>query len=331
MSSLIVSTVAQQLSLQLLGDPSLPISIVCPPEDLQRGCTVFLEKQELLSLVDSCASVFLIPKNIFKNVPIDLQKSYLICEHPRKAFVLLLQMVVREKKSCSIPRILPFQTAADTFLQANFKRDCLVSEDLCVGENTTIFEQVLIQHNVTIGKNCVIEPGAKILHNTTIGDNCHIGPNSVIGLNGFGYELIDKKMIRVPQIGTVQIEDDVDIDAHCCIERGTLSATIIGRGTKIGSFVHIGHNCKIGKNCIIITQTGLAGSCTLEEGVILAGQVGVGEHSFVGKHTKVGGKSGIVSRSHIPSNSKIFGTPAIPKQQFDNIHQFLLKKFSLDL
>jgi len=179
-----------------------------------------------------------------------------------------------------------------------------------IEEDTVIYPFVYIDKKVTIGRGCKIYPYAVILEGTELGRNVIIGPGSIIGFMGFGFEKREGLYKRISHKGKVVIEDDVEIGGNVTIDRATKEETRIGKGTKIDSQVHIGHNVRIGKNCIIIAQTGIGGSAKLGNGVILAGQVGIKDHTIIGDNSIVYAKSAVLKS--IPEDSRFSGIPARP-------------------
>ncbi|MCK4821889.1 UDP-3-O-(3-hydroxymyristoyl)glucosamine N-acyltransferase, partial [bacterium] len=143
-----------------------------------------------------------------------------------------------------------------------------------------------------------------------IGNKCIIHPNVTIGADGFGYRPADdgKSLVKIPQIGTVIVGDDVEIGAGSCIDRGKFSATSIGNGTKIDNLVQIGHNCRIGRSCVIAGMTGVSGSVTIGDGVIIGGGVGIKDHVTIGNGARIGGKSGVIS--DVAPGQTVIGFPA---------------------
>jgi UDP-3-O-[3-hydroxymyristoyl] glucosamine N-acyltransferase len=153
-------------------------------------------------------------------------------------------------------------------------------------------------------------PGVRIYPGSQIGQRVRLHANVVIGSDGFGYELVDGRHEKVPQIGQVLIEDDVEIGAGSTIDRARFGRTVIGEGTKIDNLVQVGHNVIIGKHCILCAQVGICGSVTIEDYVVLGGQVGVAGHLTVGRGVKAGGQAGIPG--NVPAGSYVNGSPALP-------------------
>ncbi|MEE2704853.1 MAG: UDP-3-O-(3-hydroxymyristoyl)glucosamine N-acyltransferase [Pseudomonadota bacterium] len=202
-----------------------------------------------------------------------------------------------------------------------------------ISSNAKIQPGVFIGANAVIGKNVVVGSNSVIGNSVTIGDESIIGPNSTIqfsdigkyviidsgcriGQEGFGFVFDEnqKKHIRVPQLGIVNIANDVTIGANCTIDRGSLSNTLIGEGSRIDNQVHIGHNVHIGKRCIIVAQVGISGSCVIGDDVILAGQVGISDHVTIESKAKVAAKSGVMK--DIKSGDFVMGYPAKKLRSF---------------
>jgi UDP-3-O-[3-hydroxymyristoyl] glucosamine N-acyltransferase len=182
-----------------------------------------------------------------------------------------------------------------------------------IGAGTAIAATAAIGADVQIGRNCSIGPGASITH-ALIGDNVIIHAGCRIGQDGFRYQMGAKQHIKVPQLGRVIIQDNVEIGAGTAIDRGASGDTVIGEGTKIDNLVQIGHNVTIGRNCIIVAQCGISGSVVLDDNVILGGQVGIADHLTIGEGAMIGAKSGV--GSNVPAGEKWLGFPAWPAGEF---------------
>jgi UDP-3-O-[3-hydroxymyristoyl] glucosamine N-acyltransferase len=178
----------------------------------------------------------------------------------------------------------------------------------------TVSPGAFIGQGATIGDDSIIYENATIKDNVIIGRNVRVHSGTVIGSDGFGYVLDKGKHHKIPQVGGVIIEDDVEIGANVCVDRATVGNTIIGSGTKIDNLVQIGHNVVVGKNSIIISQVGVSGSVEIGDSVILAGQVGIRDHIKIGDKAIVGAQAGI--GSDIPAGQIFSGSPAIPHKKW---------------
>ncbi len=166
--------------------------------------------------------------------------------------------------------------------------------DCQVGEQSILHPHVVLRARVALGRRVIVHPG------------------SVLGADGFGYVFDGQAHRKIPQVGRVVVEDDVEIGANVTVDRATLGETVIGRGTKIDNLVQIGHNTVIGANSIIVAQTGISGSCRIGRGVVLGGQVGMSDHVTVGDGARVGAQSGV--HRDVPAGAAVIGTPAIPAE-----------------
>ena len=187
----------------------------------------------------------------------------------------------------------------------------VVEAKVVIGDGCTIYPQVFIGHDVRIGNNCKVFPGVRIHHGCVIGDNCILHANAVIGADGFGFApQEDKSWKKVPHLGNVVLENNVEIGANTCIDRAALGSTILHTGVKIDNLVHIAHNVEVGKNSVMAAQVGVAGSTKIGENVQLGGQTGISGHITIADGTRVQAQSGIASTVKEP-NQALFGAPAI--------------------
>jgi len=188
-----------------------------------------------------------------------------------------------------------------------------VGDGCRVADRATILPFVYIGEGSRIGREVTIHPHVTICEDTVIGDRVIIHSGSVIGSDGFGYTTLDTSHQKIPQVGRVIIEDDVEIGANVAVDRGTIGATVIRRGSKIDNLVHIAHNVVIGENCLLVAQVGIAGSTEIGKNCVLAGQAGVIEHVRIGEGTMVGAQAGVTKS--IPPHTKVSGYPARPHAQ----------------
>ncbi|MGH9949089.1 MAG: UDP-3-O-(3-hydroxymyristoyl)glucosamine N-acyltransferase [Pyrinomonadaceae bacterium] len=198
-----------------------------------------------------------------------------------------------------------------------------ISERSSIGRGSVIKSGARIGHDVTIGTNCVIHSNAVIQDRCTLGNNVIVHAGAVIGSDGFGYVSDeDGSHLKFPQIGTVVVEDDVEIGANSCIDRGALGETRIGEGTKIDNLVQIAHNVQIGKRCLIVSLSGISGSSILEDDVVLAGQVGIADHVTLKKGVIIGAKSAVFPNKIIPKGFWC-GIPVQPIKDYKRRHAIL--------
>ena len=185
-----------------------------------------------------------------------------------------------------------------------------------IGAGTRIDAGSWIGAGVEIGESCVLHARASIYDRVRVGAGCVVHSGAVVGADGFGFEMAGGAWQKVPQVGTVEIGDDVEIGANACIDRATLGVTVIGDGTKLDNMVHIAHNCRIGKHVVIAAQTGLAGGVTIGDYAVVGGQVGVGDKARIESKAIVGSGAGILTSKIVRAGEPVWGTPARPLRQY---------------
>lgn len=189
-----------------------------------------------------------------------------------------------------------------------------IGAGVTIGARSVIHPGAVIYEGVTIGEDCVIHANVVIRERCRLGNRCIVQPGAVIGSDGFGYAPDGRGYYRIPQIGIVVLEDDVELGANCTIDRAALEVTLIRRGTKLDNLVQIAHNCQIGEDCMIVSQVGISGSTKLGNHVTLAGQVGVAGHLTIGDNVMVGAQSGVPGS--LPANAGYSGTPTMPHKEW---------------
>ena len=200
------------------------------------------------------------------------------------------------------------------FPSVKFCNNVLVGKNVKIGKNTFIGANSIIEKSVVIGKNCVVGSNV-VIKNTILGDNVVIQDSCKIGQKGFGFIPIYNNNFKIPHIGKVIIEDNVELASACTIDRGSVDDTVIGKNTYLDNQIHIAHNVKIGENSIIAGQVGIAGSSVIGSNVKIGGQAGISGHLKIGNNVEIGGGSGVIR--DIPDNTKVMGYPA------KNIREFL--------
>jgi UDP-3-O-[3-hydroxymyristoyl] glucosamine N-acyltransferase len=286
-----VEQLAQAIDAQVVGDGAVEITSAATLDDALRGQVSFLANPKYATQLQTTRASAVV---VGKNVEPVANTTLLRAADPYYAF---MQAVVKLHGH----RRHPF---SGVHPQAH------VDPSATIGENTIVYPSVFIGPRVKIGRDCIIYPSATIYDDCVLGDRVIVQAGSAIGVDGYGYATHDGVHHKMPQIGNVIIEDDVEIGANCSIERGALGSTVIGKGTKIDQLVVIGHGSKIGEYCLIVAQTGIAGSVTLGHHVVLAGQSGVAGHLNIGNKVTAGAKSGIIN--DVEDGTTLMGQPAMP-------------------
>ncbi len=189
-----------------------------------------------------------------------------------------------------------------------------VGEDVTIGDNVKIFANVVIEAGCAIGDDTIVYPLVSIYERSRIGKRCIIHSGVVIGSDGYGFATEGGRHHKIPQVGIVRIDDDVEIGAGTTIDRAALGETVVGEGTKIDNLVQIGHNVKIGKHCLLVSQAGIAGSTELGDYVVIAGQSGISGHLTIGSGVQIAAKSAVFE--DVAPNTKVRGIPAVPWREY---------------
>lgn len=274
----------------------------------ENQVTVLSDMKYAKYLKDSQATACFIGENVVADdAPVHV--VLLRCADPEISFLTAVKTLYPEQ---TFEHEISTQAVVDKSVQlgtnVHIAAFSTVGKSTQINDNSEIFAGVHIGANVTIGKNCRIYPQVVIYDNTQIGDNVIIHSGSVIGADGFGYKFRNNQHVKVPHVGNVVIADNVEIGANTCIDRGALGSTTIGAGSKIDNLVQLGHNNKVGRNVIICGQSGISGSCTIEDGAILAGSSGIADHITIGQRAVVMARSGV--SQDIEPGTQVFGSPA---------------------
>ncbi|MFM9000955.1 MAG: UDP-3-O-(3-hydroxymyristoyl)glucosamine N-acyltransferase [Opitutia bacterium] len=187
---------------------------------------------------------------------------------------------------------------------------CVVDAGASVADDVVLEASVHVGRSASVGRGSWLKSGVRIGDYCSVGARCRLQPGVVVGSEGFGYEMVGDEVRRLPQVGTVVLEDDVEVGANSTLDRARFSRTVVGRGTKIDNLVQVAHNVRIGAQCLIAAQVGIAGSTVIGDRCVLGGQSGVGGHLSLGDRVRVGAQSGVLE--DMPADSFVNGTPAQP-------------------
>ena len=294
---------------RIIGDGNTFITGVSPIENGQKGHLSFVGQSRFAHYMDDtdCA-VLIVSENLLED------KSYnpviIAVEDAYLSFQVLMNLYQEmQGRKTGIEEGSFFHETAKVGEGVYIGAFTYVSEKAKIGDNTQIFPHVYIGKGVKIGKNCKIDIGARIFDYCIVGDNCVIHSNTVVGGDGFGFQPTAEGFKKIPQLGNVIIEDDVEIGSNCSIDRATIGSTIIGKGTKIDNLIQIAHNVKIGQNNVIAAQAGIAGSTVIGDWNQIGGQVGIVGHIKIGNQVKIQAQSGV--NSSAKDGEILYGSPAI--------------------
>lgn len=288
-----VQELAEIVDGRVTGDKDTRIEQIADLDQAREGEIAYVENEKLFAAaVESKASCLIVKEGLaerFRN------RTLIEVANPKLAFSLIgaaLHPPVRRE-----PTIHPTAVVAETAdiaLTAYVGPNVYVGEDTRVGAYTRLESGVVLGANVNVGDDCVLHPNVVLYDGVSIANRVILHAGVCLGADGFGYVRHDLGYQKFPQIGTVVIEDDVEIGAHTCVDRAALGRTRIGRGTKLDNMVHVGHNCDIGERVVIAAQTGISGSVVIEDDAVIGGQVGFGDHTRVLKGAVIGSKAGIL-------------------------------------
>ncbi len=297
---------AQRLGAELRGDPDRAISAVRPLATAGREDLAFLTHSRYRELAKkSGAGALLVGAGAE-----DLGHDLLISPDPYAALADLLTLFYPPR--AAVPGIHPTAVVGDG---AEVDPSASVGPYVVIGEESRIGARARLESMVVVGRRCelaadvILYPGVVLYEGTRVGARSIVHAGAVIGADGFGYAQRQGEHVKIPQIGTVRVEEDVEIGANTTIDRATLEETVVGAGSKIDNLVQVGHNVRLGRGCILVSQAGIAGSSTLGDGVIVAGQSGIGGHLEVGTGARVAAKSAVFK--NVDEGEQVAGIPAI--------------------
>jgi UDP-3-O-[3-hydroxymyristoyl] glucosamine N-acyltransferase len=302
-----LSEIARLVSGELIGDADVTITGVASLEEAGEHDLSFVERAELLPRGEASRAAALIAPHGAGPA----RKPLIITEDPKLAFSRVLELFAPQP---SIP-VGVHPTAiighgVQLGKQVAIGPYVVIEDGVRIGDQVVIYPFVFIGRETDVGAGCLIYPHVFIGERVTIGKRCILHAGCAIGADGFGFLPTADGYHKIPQIGTVVIEDDVEIGANSTVDRATVSATRIGRGTKIDDQVHVAHNCVIGRHCLLCGQVGLAGSTTLGDNVVLGGQVGVSDHVRIGDNVTIAAAAGVFG--DLPEPGVYSGYPARP-------------------
>lgn len=316
--------IAAMVGGEVSGNPDVAVSTVAKIEEGHEGAISFLANPKYTHYIyDTDSSIVLVSRTFEPERPV---KATLIkVDDPYATVAQLLQMVAKMTEPVYTGIEQPSYISEGIELPEGIYVGAFayIGKNVRLGKNVKIYPHAYIGENVVIGDDSIIKPGVKIYHGCRVGARCIIHAGSVIGADGFGFAPVGHEYSKIPQIGNVVIEDDVEIGANTCIDRATMGSTLIRRGVKLDNLIQVAHNCEIGENTVMASQVGVAGSTKIGARCMVGGQVGFAGHISVGNDNMIGAQSGIPN--NVGDGNRLMGYPAVDARIFARQAVYLKK------
>ncbi len=294
------------------GDPTIQVVRVAPIDRATEGDLTFVANPKYLGRLKECrASAVIVAPGVAVG-----DRDVIVAANPYLAFAKVLAFL--HGSSGQLPGVRPgAQVAISASIDptATIYPGCVIGERSVVGARTIVHPGVCLYADVVIGSDCLLHAQAVVREGCQLGDRVILQPSAVIGSDGFGFAPDGKRYFKIPQVGIVVLEDDVEIGANSCVDRATLGETRVRRGTKVDNLVQIGHNVDIGEDCIIVAQVGFAGSTRIGNHCTFGGQSAVAGHLRVGDHVTFGARSGVSGDLEAP-HQVLSGLPLMPHREW---------------
>jgi len=307
-----LAEIAARVGGEVVGNGELEITGVAKIEEAKEGEITFLANRKYAKFLEHTgASAIIVPEDISK-VP---GKSLLRTKNPYFTFLKTVTLFYPPKPLLEkgIHKTAIIGEGAKLGKDISIGPHVVIGKKCKIGDRTILMPGVVIGDNVTVGNDCLVHANVCLREKVVIGDRVILHNGVVVGSDGFGFALEEGKYYKIPQVGTVIIEDDVEIGANSTIDRATLGETRIKKGAKLDNLIQVGHNCIIGENTVIAAQTGLSGSTKIGKGVRVGGQVGFAGHMEIGDGAAVGAQAGVTKS--IPPGVMVSGYPARPHRE----------------
>lgn len=307
-----LAEIAQWVGGEVIGDDSIEISLLSPIDNIQEGALVFADGKENFKRVETSKAAAVLTGQAFESSA----KSLILVSEPLQAFIKLLnQFKTPEKNQPGIHPTAIIEDAVVLGENVSIGPYVVVRSGSVIGDHSVLKGHVYIGEQVRIGSHALLYPQVTIYDHSVLGNRVTIHASTVIGSDGFGYTWIKDQHVKMPHIGRVVIEDDVEIGANTVVDKATLGDTRIGMGTKIDNLVQVAHSVSLGRHNILCAFTGIAGSSHSGDNVVFAANVGVSDHVTIDSNVILGARAGVPPKKHLLEGNIYIGNPARPKNK----------------
>ena len=302
--------IAELIGGTVVGNPSAAVSNFAKIEEGRPGCISFLANEKYENYIYSTQSTIVLVNDSFEPKS-EIQATLIKVPNAREAVAKLITIYDSMK-----PKPKGIDPTASIDPSASVGENVYIGPFVAIGPKAVVADGCILHPHVTvgsgarIGKNTIMYPNSVVYHDCRVGERCILHAGCVIGADGFGFEPTENGYEKIPQIGIVVLEDDVEIGANSCVDRAVMGETVIKSGVKIDNLVQIGHNCEVGSHTVMSAQVGVAGSTKVGEWCMFGGQVGIAGHATIADRTQAGAQSGIPNSVKKP-DQQLMGTPAI--------------------
>jgi UDP-3-O-[3-hydroxymyristoyl] glucosamine N-acyltransferase len=313
MPRLTVAEIAELCGGEAEGDLNLQITSANTLEEATSGQLSFAASRKAAAMAEQSKAACVLVPVTFGRLP---NRTVIRVENPRAAFARIIQILYPEAPLRGI------HPSAHIASSAKIDPDCFIGPNVTIGQTVRIGSRCVVHagcflgDEVVLGDSCVLHPNVTIYRGVRIGCYVILHAGCVIGADGFGFAFTGENYEKFPQIGTVHIDDNVEIGANSCVDRAALGVTRIGQGTKIDNLVHVAHNCQIGKHVVVAAQTGFSGGVKVGDFAVVGGQVGVGDKATIESKAVIGSGSGILTAKIVRAGDPVWGTPARPLKRY---------------
>jgi len=308
MVEMTLEELARHIEGRLEGDPKRLVHGCAPLETADEGEISFLANEKYKRFMGETQAAAVIVAEDYDGPG----ESLICCKDPYFAFrqAMVAFYGFRRHPFEGIDSRASIADTAEVAEDVTIGPFVTVADNAKIGRGTTLYPGVHVGPDVVIGCDCILYPNVAVYDGCKLGDRVTVHANSSIGQDGFGYATHAGRHEKIPQVGWVELHDDVEIGACCSIDRATLGATVVGAGTKFSNNIAIGHGTKLGKHCLMVAQSGIAGSTNVGDYAVFAAQCGVVGHINIGDGVRIGAQSGVVS--DVPAGQEVLGSPHMP-------------------